>query len=450
LSLAARIAAIMTCGLLAAWLGAAILFYRASDQAGAEARPSPEQVGGIVDLLERTPASERGSVLRAVSSDTLRARLASPDEAFVPSDRDRSWLEPYRNALGGRAVAASVSPEPPGERLFPRLLAYAVRVIDLRIALRDGATLVLKARGPAVSRLGLPVGLGAGLIGTLIALIALIIMQRETRPLARLAAAVDRMDAFESHTPIPPSRGSAREIQALIAAFNRLGERLSTLLRTRMALLGGISHDVRTFATRLRLRIEQIPDASERARAELDIADMIRLLDDALLASRAGAGEVPQELVEFDEIVRREVEDRRSSGAPVFLTSDGRSALVLGDRVALRRIASNLIDNAIAYGRVAHVGLVVGDESVTLTVEDEGAGIPLDKRADLLEPFVRLETSRNRRTGGSGLGLAIVRGLIEAHGASLAIGDATTGGARFSVAIPLFGLGAAEARPTGL
>jgi len=289
-------------------------------------------------------------------------------------------------------------------------------------------------------RLGLPVGFGAGLLGTLIALVALVIMHRETRPLARLAAAVDRMDLDGQQVLLPQARTSAPEIKALVDAFNRLQTRLSQLLRARMAMLGGISHDVRTFATRLRLRVGQIPDATQRDRATNDIIDMIRLLDDALLASRAGAGELTQELVEFDAIVRADAEDRRAAGAAIDLRIDQGAvgATVLGDHLALRRIVSNLLDNALKYGHAAHAAVSMDGQEIVLVVDDEGAGIPPDLRAILLEPFVRLETSRNRQTGGAGLGLAVVRSLVEGHGGVVTIGDAPTGGARFTVRLPEF------------
>jgi signal transduction histidine kinase len=207
-----------------------------------------------------------------------------------------------------------------------------------------------------------------------------------------------------------------------------------------MAMLGGISHDVRTFATRLRLRVDHIPEGAERERAIGDITDIIRLLDDALLSSRAGAGELSEELVDFGQIVQVEIEDRKAAGAPVDLRNGlpATGTTVLGDRLALRRIVSNLIDNAVKYGQAAHLSLEAEPETVRLTVDDEGAGIPVELREELFEPFVRLETSRNRRTGGAGLGLAIVRNLVEAQGGSVVIRDSPTGGARFTVTLPLF------------
>jgi signal transduction histidine kinase len=265
-------------------------------------------------------------------------------------------------------------------------------------------------------------------------------MHRETKPLARLAEAVDRVDLSLDPVALPEARRSAPEIRSLIDAFNRLQGRLGELLRSRMAMLGGISHDVRTYATRLRLRAEKISDEAERDRAIADINDMILLLDDALLASRAGAGELAEEMVEIDDIIRAEVADRRSGGARIDYQGGHweQVPIVLGDRLALRRVVANLADNAIKYGGSAHLRSMIVGKDFLLTVDDEGAGIPPEHRQAMLEPFSRLETSRSRGTGGAGLGLAIARGLTEAHGGALSIQQAPSGGARISVRLRLF------------
>ena len=348
---------------------------------------------------------------------------------------------PYAAALGDRLVAIT-SPRP--QRLGWRLAKFvsaAANALHFQIALKAGGILVIDSTNPVqITRFGLPVGFGAGLLGTLVALIALIVMHRETRPLARLSVAADQMDLTGEPKLLAHPRTSAPEIQALVAAFNRLQTQLSNLVRARMAMLGGISHDVRTFATRLRLRVERISDAAERERAISDIGDMIKLLDDSLLASRAGAGELSEELVEFAQVVRSEVEDRKAAEAAINLDigQEAESAVILGDRLALRRIVANLVDNALKYGRSANLAIEVVASDLVLTIDDQGPGIPADLRDILLEPFVRLEASRNRRTGGAGLGLAIVRSLVEAHRGSVSIGDAPTGGARFIVRLPVF------------
>ena len=139
-------------------------------------------------------------------------------------------------------------------------------------------------------------------------------------------------------------------------------------------------------------------------KAIADIDDMVRLLDDSLLASRAGAGELDEELVELDQVVRAEVETRRAEGRDVdfCFCANSSDAVILGDRLALRRVVANLIDNALKYGGAAHLGLEMQDHILVLTVDDEGPGIPLDQRETIMEPFVRLESSRNRTSGGAG------------------------------------------------
>ena len=212
------------------------------------------------------------------------------------------------------------------------------------------------------------------------------------------------------------------------------------LIKGRMALIGGLQHDVRTFATRLRLRVDKISDPVERDRAVTDIQDMIHLLDDALLSSRAGANELDEELIELAALVRSEAADRGEQNADVTVATAPETAglHVLGDRLALRRVVANLVENALKYGGAAHLGLATRNGEMVLTVDDRGPGIPPDQRALLLEPFTRIEGSRARRTGGSGLGLAVVHSLLLAHRGTLEIGDAPGGGARITVRLPIF------------
>jgi signal transduction histidine kinase len=306
--------------------------------------------------------------------------------------------------MGGRVNSVAIRPKPEGAGGLSFTFAAPVD-LELRVLLATNETLIVDALSyPVTNLFGVPVGFVAGLTGALLGLIALFALQRAL-------------------------------------AFNRLQTRVSHLVQGRIAMIGGISHDVRTFLTRLRLRVDQIPDEGERDRAVADIADMIRLLDDALLASRAGAGELAEELVDFARVVRAEVDDRRTADRPVRLRVTDSALLnstVLGDRLALRRLISNLVENACCYGKGADLSIDADGEYVTLLVDDQGPGIPPAQREQILEPFVRLEDSRNRRTGGAGLGLAVARSLVEGHDGTIAIGDAPGGGARLTVRLPLF------------
>lgn len=443
-TLATRLALIAIVGFSAISITLLAIFYLTSLRENELARPSPGRIAAIAELLERSDAGSRVLMLDALSSPQFTARIevAAPSTApsTVAHDLQVRLQDIYAAALSGREVTVAAPPVIHGN-WFPRLTRLMANAIELRIALRTGETLVVDAttRLP-VTPLGLPVGFGAGLFGTIVALLALLVMQRETRPLARLAAAVDRVDLSADPPLLPDARRSAPEIRAVIAAFNRLQGRLSEMLRGRMTLIGGIAHDVRTFATRLRLRVEKIPDEVEQLRAIADIDDMIRLLDDALLSSRVGAGQLSQEMVEFAALVEAEAGDRRAHGGNVDVAADraASGAIVLGDRLALRRVVANIVDNAIKYGRAAHVQIRLMGDVVILTVDDEGPGIPENQRQAMLEPFNRLETSRNRTTGGAGLGLAVVRSVVEGHGGTIEIAEALRGGARVKVELPVF------------
>ncbi|HEY8067000.1 MAG TPA: ATP-binding protein [Methylosinus sp.] len=440
-TIAARITLIVVVSLTAVWVAAIAAIYRFTADESARERPSPARVAAVAELVERAPPSLRALALEAASSPQFALRLLPAGVAAAasgPSVADDVRRD-YAAALGDRGLVLEWRPTLPIGRRFPRLAGALSNALEFRIALHDGQTLLIDTRGAMmVARSGVPVGLLAGLFGTLVALVALLVMYRETKPLARLAAAVDGIDLSGESTPLPRPGGNAPEVRALVAAFERLQARLGSLMRARMALIGGISHDVRTFATRLRLRVEAIADAAERRRAIADIDDMIRLLDDALLSSRAGAGELARELVDVSALVRAEVEDRAQSGGAVDASISGAAgSVVLGDRLALRRIIANLVDNALKYGHAAHVSVAARGGCVEIAVEDEGPGIPEAQWAQMLEPFSRLETSRSRGTGGAGLGLAIVRALVEAHGGEATIGRAAKG-ARVAVTLPLF------------
>ncbi|QDF40639.1 ATP-binding protein [Bradyrhizobium symbiodeficiens] len=442
-TLAARLALIGLIGFTVVMTVILAIFYRTTVQENQLTRPSPARLDALATLVERTAAGERQSVLDAVSSPQFKVRIASsgaPVGGETPAQQQQ-LRETYAAGLAGRPVEIVSPPDHRASRWFPRIARLMANAIEFRIGLRSGEMLIVDAytRLP-VTPFGLPVGFGAGLFGSIVALLALLVMQRETRPLAQLAAAVDRVDLSADPPPLPDARRSAPEIRAVIAAFNRLQGRLAEMLRARMTLVGGIAHDVRTFATRLRLRVEHIPDDAERQRAVADIDDMIRLLDDALLSTRAGAGGLSQEMIELAALIAVEVHDRRAQGAPVDLVTDAhaRNAVVLGDRLALRRILANIIDNALAYGHAAHVRAALKDGAVVVSIEDEGPGIPDDHRQAVLEPFLRLEKSRNRATGGAGLGLAVVRSLVEAHGGTIEIAAASGGGTRVNVTLPVF------------
>ncbi|MEM9139431.1 MAG: ATP-binding protein [Pseudomonadota bacterium] len=451
-AITARVGVIVMVALFAGWLTLLAAVYVSSNGGRDMAMPSPERLAAVAGVLERTPASERPALIDALSGRNMVVQVTdAPPEPFAEPDLvriDREQFDAIRARLQPRDV--TILPRPV-EGMPTGPFASPINAVQFQIGLSTGDTLLVLSRSPfVIAPIGLPVGFAAALIGIIIALFTLIVLHREFRPLSRLAVAVDKVDPTGAPVALPPIRARSPELRALVQAFERLQDRLTVLIRGRMALIGGIQHDVRTFATRLRLRIDKITDAEERDRAARDIADMIHLLDDALLASRAGASELDEELIDLVDLLTAEAADRRDQGADVTLSLPPGldEAYVLGDRLALRRIVANLLDNAVKYGHRARMGLQVGDADLALTIDDDGPGIAEDQRALLLEPFTRVEESRARHTGGTGLGLSVARSLLDAHRGALEISEAPSGGARMIVRLPVF-QAAAGVQPPG-
>jgi len=443
---ARRLIAIVLVLLLILWLLMVMGAYLGKNWEEESFRPSPERLAAIVEAVELARPEQRATLLSALNAPVLSLSVVSPTDQPQAGEAlravDEQLIDRYRDALGGgRSLVAAIYKVPASSGDMPRIAWRDKTMLEFRIGMRTGETLVVRNTSPVlVTAFGLPIGLTAGLTGTLAALMALLALYREIKPLGELARAVDRIDLNGGTIALPDTRRQSAEIKALVVAFDQLQQRLSQLLRSRMTMIAGISHDVRTFATRLRLRVDAIADEAKRERAVSDISDMIRMLDDALLAAQVGAGDLPQELVDLSVLAREESNDRRLIGLSVSFTDQtgARQPLVLADPLSMRRVIGNLIDNAVKYGHRARVSVAIDQTYAVLCVEDDGPGISPEQATLFTEPFVRGEGSRSRDTGGAGLGLAIAKSLIQAHGGTLQFGMAPQGGARITVQIPIY------------
>ena len=404
-------------------------------ETGAERFPIPAQAAAIVELIDATPPADRARVLKAVTSDTFHVRIVGASEAGS-LDGSRmpgvEWLlGQYLESLPDREVLAfrqSSEPARPIVRLLERLSGDRRAPISIAVALLDGNYAVFEIRGDASRRVfGIPVGLGIGLFGCLFAATAMWAIAREARPLRALARSLSLFAGDGLPREIEP-RG-APEIRRLIATTNDMQGRISALIKGRTMLLGAISHDLKTYITRLRLRAETIENEDQRVRAERDLDEMTALIDDALSVARGATVSDRRESVDLMALVTDEIV-RRQDNAIEFAACSESKVAVHGDPIALRRVIANLIDNARGHGSRCRVSLGLVDSMVTIAVEDDGPGIPEGEREAVFEPFYRLEKSRNRSTGGSGLGLAIARQITEAHGGVMKLGASALGGLR--------------------
>jgi signal transduction histidine kinase len=254
------------------------------------------------------------------------------------------------------------------------------------------------------------------LIGVLI--IALIAAVAVVWPLRKFARSVDD---YVADLSLPPMKESGpREVVSATRALNRLHDRLGSLLRSRTQMLTAVSHDLKTPVTRLRLRAELLEEGELKQKINGDLDDMEALIGSTLDYFRAGSPGDSATRVDLGALLHEIV-----SEAPQWqdcVTVQHSDAIeVLASRPSLRRVFTNLIDNAVKYGGRADIALSRKDGFAQVAIRDRGPGIPEDELEKVFEPFYRVERSRSRETGGSGLGLAIAREIAQACGAAITL-----------------------------
>ncbi|MDO6485118.1 ATP-binding protein [Shimia thalassica] len=268
--------------------------------------------------------------------------------------------------------------------------------------------------------------------GGLMTLIAYFYLRNQLRPITRLSTAAE---AFGKGRNIPYSPNGAIEVRAAGNAFLDMRSRIERQIEQRTMMLSGVSHDLRTPLTRLKLGLSLI----EEEEAELllqDVDEMERLLDVFLSFARDAKEGDPEEVDPF-ALVERIVQDSARSGHDVTLVSCEGSGVASFRVVGVRRAIENIIGNAVRYGSKAEVSVVMTDKYLRIRVEDDGPGIPEDAREEAQKPFTRLDPARNQNKGtGVGLGLAIAADVARAHGGVLRLGTSETlGGLRADIVI---------------
>lgn len=258
--------------------------------------------------------------------------------------------------------------------------------------------------------------------------------RRLARPLKQLTASAQQFARTGAADPVD-ERGPG-DVRELTTAFNAMRARIVAMLNEKDRMLGAIGHDLRTPLASLRVRAESVEDEGERARMSETIEEMNRMLDDILSLARAGRSMEAVQKVDLSSLADAVVEDFIELGSPVDMADSERIVGSVRPQL-IRRALRNLIENAVVYGERAHVAVVRDSHAVRIVVADDGPGIAEARMEEMMEPFTRLEGSRNRETGGAGLGLALVRAIMAEHGGSLNLANRAGGGLEASLVLPL-------------
>lgn len=273
------------------------------------------------------------------------------------------------------------------------------------------------------------------LAGALMTYVAYVFLRNQLRPIRRLSLAAE---AFGKGRIQPYSPAGATEVRSAGRAFLDMRARIESMIEQRTLMLSGVSHDLRTPLTRMRLGLSMMEPAPEVDALLRDVEEMQDLLTTFLDFARGEALDDP-EPVDPVALAGRLVEDARRGGGDVTLVTppqEAPSAMLRPQ--ALRRCLGNLINNGIRYGTSVRVAVALPERAVRFTIEDDGPGIALERRAEAFKPFARLDAARNQDKGtGVGLGLAIARDIVQRHGGTITLGDsADLGGLRIDVVLP--------------
>lgn len=264
-------------------------------------------------------------------------------------------------------------------------------------------------------------------------IIATLFMRNQIRPLEQLAIATENFGKGLDVGKFKPY--GATEVRRVARAFNFMKERIRRQIDQRTEMLAGISHDLRTPLTRMKLELEMLPPSDAVKSLRKDVDQMEFLVHEYLDFVKGSYGEKP-ESYSITSLVQETIESLRKE--PLEINLNAKSDFVLPLRkMAFKRALQNLLSNANRYAKKATVKIYSHHKNLWIIIDDNGEGIPSHKRQEVFKPFYRLEKSRNVKTGGIGLGLSITQDIVHHHGGKIELGVSPMGGLRVVIKLPL-------------
>ena len=276
-------------------------------------------------------------------------------------------------------------------------------------------------------------------ISLLLFLVAVLFLRIQVRSIADLATAAEDFGKGVDNKNFKPYGSS--EVRRAGIAFIKMKERIQRQISERTQMLAGVSHDLRTPLTRMKLQLAMLPDGKSedglnKEEFLQDVDEMEKMLE-GYLSFVSGEGGEPSGFVDMNEMILSILNKFRNSKALIRYTTNDQVSAIQGREQALKRALTNIIGNAFNYGNTVSVSLESNNRKLEVTVDDDGPGIPPDKREDVFKAFYRIEDSRNKETGGVGLGLSIAKDIIVSHGGKIELADSPIGGLRVLISIPL-------------
>lgn len=317
----------------------------------------------------------------------------------------------------------------------PYQLNSSPNEIKIWIQRKDGLAKILMPRKRLMSKTTPLVFIWEAIATFFFLAIAAIFLRNQVRPLRRLA---EDAENFGKGRDTPPFKAAgAKEVRQAAMAFNSMKERIKRQIDQRTEMLAGISHDLRTPLTRMKLSLAMAPQNSHTDALKIDVADMQAMVDEFLDFVRGDSTE-QQSTFNFATLIQ-DLCQQFQNHQKEFTIGYRLMAEVqyAGRPQALRRALQNILSNAQRFATKVDVTLKQTRQTLLIIVDDNGPGIPADKRQEVFKPFYRLESSRNPQTGGIGLGLSITQDIVHSHGGRIVLDKSPMGGLRVTIRLPL-------------
>lgn len=384
------------------------------------------QAAAVVDIYRTFPDDAEHSQLRRIAALDLNMELTIlPKEPLPPP-----LTKPSLFALLDKALSKELS----RKIMQPYWINTNVpgNLIEIRVALDDATLRMLVTRTHAYASNSYIFFMWMAIASIIILAIATSFLRNQIRPILRLAEAAEE---FGKGRDVQFSPRGAREVRQAGAAFLEMKRRVERAIEQRTTMLNGVSHDLRTIITRFKLSLALMGDSNEAREMRKDIEEMERMVEAYLAFARGDGGETsaPTDIRMFLEELKADTERR---GIAVALKIEG-DPTINARPAALKRLLANLVGNAQRYGEKLEFSLENDGESMTIHIDDDGPGIPIERREDAFRPFYRLDEARNQDNGNSGLGLAIARDIARSHGGEIELDRSPLGGLRATVILPI-------------
>ena len=264
--------------------------------------------------------------------------------------------------------------------------------------------------------------------------IAMIFMRNQVRPIMRLAVAAEKLGKGQDVPDFKPA--GAAEVRQAAMAFMQMKDRLKRQIEQRTTMLAGVSHDLRTPLTRMKLQLALMPAGDDRNSLHQDVIEMEKMVD-GYLSFAKGEGDEAAQSVNIYSMLERIVMNARRQGTEIDWPPAQNELYMRVRPIALERACANVVMNAVKYAKKIWVQTEAQDKYFVITVDDNGPGIPEPLRDIVFKPFYRVEKSRNPKTGGTGLGLSIAQDIIHAHGGDIILSDSPYKGLRVTIRLPV-------------